>query len=105
MTFKEALAFESETVFLNPEEFGEEIELDGVKMTAVVSPLVTYSEGELEGTLSGRTVTLYLAEKDFPEGIAPGREITVNKERWAVVGFSLQFGMVKLELSRRGWGW
>ena len=81
------------------------IELDGVKMTAVVSSLVNYSEGELEGTLSGKTATLYLAEKDSPEGITLGREITFNKERWAVVGIYPQFGMMKLELSRRGRGW
>lgn len=105
MTFKKTLAFDSENVFLNPDEFGEEIELDGVKMTAVVSSLVNYSEGELEGSLSGKTVTLYLAEKDSPEGITLGREITFNKERWAVVGIYPQFGMMKLELSRRGRGW
>lgn len=108
MTFQERLAADVDAVFLDTSRFGETVTLNGSSLAAIVSGGAEYAEGRLEGTLSQRSLTLYLAERDLPEGVDIGREVTLEMrgrdgEPWSVLGLSPQQGVVRLELARRGW--
>lgn len=104
MTFKKILAFDSENVFLNPDEFGEEIELDGVKMTAVLGEEETFEASTLYPELPERPIVLYVStDKILPE-LAMGASVTLNGELCQVVSRHDGLGnMTKLELVRRGY--
>ena len=103
MSFREHLDADVQDIFLNLDFFAELIELNGVKVKAVRGSSASYPLGMAGGSLPERSVTLYLAEADVPNGVDLHREVTFQRERWAVEGFEPQEGMVKLELVRRGW--
>lgn len=87
MTFRDQLESDLHNVFLNPEEFGEAINLDGHAMKAVAEAFpvdfdqaVGFRPGvSLEG------VTLHVAEADAPGEFRSGREVRFNGERWFVL--------------------
>lgn len=103
MNFTERLEADVQDVFLNLDFFAQLIELNGVKVKAVRGSSAEYPLGIAGGSLPERSVVLYVAEADMPEGVDLHREVTFQCERWAVEGFTPQDGLVKLELMRRGW--
>lgn len=103
MNFRERLDNDVQGIFLNLDFFAELIELNGVKVKAVRGSSAAYPMGVVGGSLPERSVTLHLAEADLPAGVELHREVTFQRERWAVEGLEPQSGMVKLELVRRGW--
>lgn len=103
MNFSDRLAHDAQNVFLNLDFFAEVVELNGVPVKAVRGASAAYPMGVLGGSLPERTVTLHIAEADVPAGVELHSEVTFQRERWAVEGFEPQCGMVKLELTRRGW--
>ena len=103
MNFRERLESDVQNIFLNQDFFAEVMELNGVKVKAVRDSSAAYPMGVVGGSLPERSVTLYLAEASVPSGVELHREVTFQRERWAVEGLEPQGGMVKLELVRRGW--
>ena len=104
MTFKEALAFDSEHVFLNPEDFGEEIELDGVKMIAVRGEEANFEASTLYPELPERPILLHVSTDMLLPEIAMGASVTLNGELCQVVSRHDGLGnMTRLELIRRGY--
>ena len=104
MTFKEALAFDSENVFLNTEEFGEEIELDGVKMIAVRGEEANFEASTLYPELPERPIVLHVSTGMLLPEIAMGASVTLNGELCQVVSRHDGLGnMTRLELIRRGY--
>lgn len=104
MSFKETLVFEAEKVFLNPEEFGEEVELDGVKLIAVRGEEANFEASTLYPELPERPIVLHVStDKILPE-LAMGASVTLNGELCQVVSRHDGLGnMTKLELVRRGY--
>ena len=87
MSFKRQLDDDLREVFLNPDEFGETINLNGKTMIAVVEAFdvefdqaVGFRPGvSLEGE------ALHVAEADAPEELRAGRVVHFNGERWFVL--------------------
>lgn len=103
MNFGERLEHDVQNIFLNLDFFAEVVELNGVKVKAVRGASAAYPMGVTGGSLPERSVALHLAEADLPAGVDLHREVSFQGERWAVEGLEPQCGMVRLELTRRGW--
>lgn len=104
MTFKDALAFDSEHVFLNPEEFGEEVELDGVKLIAVRGEEENFEASTLYPELPERPIVLHVSTDGINPEMTMGASVTLNGELCQVVSRHDGLGnMTRLELVRRGY--
>ncbi|WP_077073639.1 hypothetical protein [Mailhella massiliensis] len=104
MNFKDALAFDSEHVFLNLEEFGEEVELDGVKLIAVRGEEENFEASTLYPELPERPIVLHVSTDMLLPEIAMGASVTLNGELCQVVSRHDGLGsMTRLELVRRGY--
>ena len=100
MSLKDDL-LEDIDVFLDLDEFGETITLDGSSVEAVVqeTPREEFDGGRGEDKPQGiynRTVILYL--RSLPEIPAEGRRIEYNGGRWTVRKVSDQRGVIMLQL-------
>lgn len=100
MSLKDDL-LEDIDVFLDSDEFGEAITLDGSSMEAVVqeTPREEFDRGRGEDTPQGiynRTVIIYL--RSLPELPAEGRRIEYNGGLWTVRKASDQRGVIMLQL-------
>lgn len=86
-TFQEQLETDLAEVFLNPDEFGETINLDGKPMRAVVEAFdVEFGlEAQARPGVSLEGLTLRVRESDAPGEYRSGKEIRFNGERWYVL--------------------
>lgn len=104
MSFQRQLEDDVESVFLNPEEFGEELMLSGASVFGVRGESTDYPMGELDGSLAVRVQVLHVRVRDLPPFVSLGRDVEFEGSRWAVQGFEHSLGgLVRLELVRRGW--
>lgn len=104
MTLKYQMAEDLLRVFLNPDDFGQEVDLDGRRVLAIVK-----DEGEghdTDGTIEVRrpgvlvrVVSLYVraADVDRPK---PGRVLTLDGVQWTVSRVEDQDGMLAVQLWR-----
>lgn len=106
MNFKDALAHEARAVFCNTAEFGEEILIDGIPVTAVIkdnhqSPAqITGSLADVPdlGTLlADRTLSLPTGSIPAP---VPGQQLCINNEYWLVIKATDNLGMLRLLLQK-----
>lgn len=102
MRLKEQLAVDLAT-FLNVDEFAEEVELDGVKLTAQISPHTAEKSERLTETfagLHGDFVTIYFKTAAYVsvKGKLPvqGQWCLVNGRRFDVMSCAEQGGVTKL---------
>ena len=103
MTFKEALAREAETVFLNPDEFAETepIILNGVPCPAqVIGPEAAPRDaGDNRDGVSFVTAVIHI-----PSGLIPlpkaDREIDWNGRKWMVSSARDAMGLYRIEVYR-----
>ena len=91
MSFKDALSSDIRSVFLNPDEFAEEICLNGVRMYALVDDSQGgFAGGQVAGLKNASGLGLGEADRtlyvpDMPETrLSPGEQITLNGEAWVV---------------------
>lgn len=86
-TFKQQLDDDIARVFLNPDEFGETINLNGRTMIAVVEAFdVDFDQAAgFRPGVSLEGVALHVAEADAPDELRAGREVRFNGERWFVL--------------------
>lgn len=87
MSFKSQIEADLRDVFLHLEEFGEEINLDGRTLPAVVEafPVDFDQAAGFRPGVSLEGVTLHVAEADAPNEFRSGREVRFNGERWFVL--------------------
>lgn len=104
MTFKEALAQDAATVFLNPAEFGEEMVIDGVSMPAMwgeesASARDVHGVGLDGWGVNAESAVLLVLKNAMPRPV-PGQRITVDGITWSVIKARPQTGILRLELER-----
>ncbi len=85
--FRQQINDDLHRVFLNPDEFGEAINLNGRTITAVVEafPVDFDQAAGFRPGVSLEGVTLHMAEADAPDEFRSGREVRFNGERWFVL--------------------
>ena len=102
MALREQLA-RDRAVFLNPEEFGEAVVIDGVPVTAVRDDDLTIQRTQgppqAEGIFAERTV-LHLAAGQIPRPVE-GQRLMVDGGGWYVRQVSEAEGMLELTLERQ----
>lgn len=101
MTLRAQLALDRAT-FLNPEEFGEEIVIDGVAVTAVRDDdlIIERTQGpRAEGAFAKRRV-FHLASGLITTPVE-GQRVDVGDARWYVEQVSEAEGMLELTLLRQ----
>ena len=111
MTFKDALSWDTEHAFLNLDEFGEEIELNGIRMTAVRYDGAQYEYGSmrqelppLNPELPERSIVLYVRTDMLDSDVVQGGSVTFDGELCQVESRHDGLGcMTKLVLGRRGY--
>ena len=117
VNFKDALAHDVSAVFLNPDEFGEEVSIDGLTVTAVKGDTFSFAarSATSSSTSSGFTgdamqpelplcdLVLHVRTEDIPDNIVSGGVVTVDGTQYFVVerhdGLG---GLTRLDLVRSG---
>ena len=111
MNFREAFAEDVRSVFLNPDEFAEEVEFNGVKIIAKLREESStdsnvnneWSREVIDPSLPENILVLYAATADIPEDVKFGRTCTVNGRQYGVLYRGpLNLPMTRLELVRQG---
>lgn len=102
MRFKAQLDADVRTAFLNPDEFGEEITLNGRHIVAVVDDQGTsFSEdADHRPGVAFENVTLCVATDEAPGDWLPGTQVSYNNECWHVLSAPEAGGMRTISLYR-----
>lgn len=97
MKLSEAIAQEART-FINPDELGEPILLDGLAVTGVITqPHLTVGHG-MDMDVPRMERTLHVVTTDLPEGFTHSGILDYQGEIWSVVGSSVSGGITRFEL-------
>lgn len=111
MSFQDDVRDEVSSVFLDLDEFGEEIDFDGLPVTAVIDDghgsLKTGSGGGFADAaglgLAENQITLYLADTLRPRPV-PEQRVRINGEAWEVAAdegsVKVEMGMLRLRVGR-----
>ena len=102
MRFKAQLDADVRTAFLNPDEFGEEITLNGRRIVAVVDDQgFSFSEdADHRPGVAFENVTLCVATDEAPGDWLPGTQTSYNHECWYVLSAPEAGGMRTISLYR-----
>lgn len=102
MNLKQAMADDINRVFLNPEEFGEEISLNGRRVMAVVDDQgISFTEdADHRPGVAFENVILHVATEDAPGDWLPGTQVSCNHECWYVLSAPEAGGMRTIHLYR-----
>lgn len=104
MSFKDDVAEDIENVFLDLDEFAEEIRVEGKTISAVVdhSRKVGMKEGRLLGLVEADMI-IHARATDFPGRMSPGRPIEVDGKEMILVEYAEDMGMAEVAVrqSRR----
>lgn len=103
MSFQEQLEEDLHTVFFNPAEFGEQVELAGHEgVPCVYEPLEMEMPSGSDGrdAVSYEGVTIYVAAVDVPDELLTGRATTFCGERWHVLDADAHEHMRTIRLYR-----
>lgn len=102
MNFRSTLQDEVEQVFLNADEFAEEITLNGLPVKAQVVWLSRdTSLGQTPG-LPQERLRLHVAEQNAPDDTEDGVVLNYNGEDWAVESSQHASGILVLTLVKSG---
>lgn len=102
--FKDVLKYETSAVFLNGDEFAEEVEIDGVAMLAVRSERSTLDAGRYAPEIPGRVIVLHVHTDQLPSDIDMGGSVMLDGELCTVASrHDVQGGITRLELERNGY--
>lgn len=102
--FKKILEDDAKQVFLNLDEFSEEVNIDGVVMPVIWGEHSETGEGFHRVTvdsfgLSVESLTIYVAEGAMLRPV-PNQRMWIDGERWDVMKASPQQGLICIELFR-----
>lgn len=103
MSFRDQVAADIENVFLNPEEFGEIHNLDGVELLMVMStsktrPKSGVSSRNYDG-IFGDFATVNIRKEDFPRIPKQGENIRLDGKRYTVEECRDNMGMLHMVLA------
>ena len=103
-SLKEQMQLDASAVFMNPDEFAEEMNINGVPVLALwddtLQSLGTNSQTDPTGFgITLQTAVLFVLAEDFACPL-PDEEIVVEGERYTVVKAAPQSGILRLELER-----
>ncbi len=101
--FKQALLDDIHAVFLNPNEFGDPVELAGhSEVMAVVETLELEAPDAGDGRpgVSFEGVAVYVAQSDVPDVLLTGKKTTFQGEEWFILSTEELEGMRKISLYR-----
>ena len=102
--FRDEVMDDVRAVFMNLDEFGELIEIDGKKVLAVRTEDEKFEVASLEPELPQRVIVLYAETSDLLPEMTMGASVTLNGELCLVVSREDDLGgMSRLELTRRGY--
>lgn len=102
--FKQCVNADVENVFLNPQEFAEEVELDGVVCMAVRSERSALDPSNYAPEIPERTVVLHIRTDDIASDIDMGGSVMLDGKLCTVLSrHDIQGGMTRLELKRNGY--
>ena len=99
--FKEMMAADR-GIFLNLDEFGEEHDVEGKTITAVINDetLGESKKGEDIG-LAAFDFVLFAREEDLPEQRASGESLNVNGKECTIVSWKTDIGITSIYLSHQ----
>ena len=103
-SLKEQMQLDAVGVFMNPEEFAEVMNINGVPVLALwddtLQPLGTNSQTDPTGFgVTLQTAVLLVLAEDFACPL-PNEEVVVEGERYTVAKAVPQSGILRLELER-----
>lgn len=103
-TLKEQMPLEARRVFMNPDEFAEEMIINGLPVPALwddsLRPLGTNSQSDPTGFgVTLQTAVLLVSAEDFARPL-PNEKIVVQGIRYTVLKAGPQSGILRLELQR-----
>lgn len=107
MNFKDMIRADVENIILNINEFAELINLSGIEIKAIVSP-VEYKpyEANKAGNLHGISlsyITIIFKKEDYLDTLFTGKEILVNDKPYLIEDIAeYSEGLVKLTLNYAG---
>lgn len=102
--FRDAIAYDTYAVFLNGEEFAEQVEIDDVVCMAVVGERSTFDADRMAPELPGRVIVLHLQTVCLASDIDMGGSVRFNGNLCTVVSrHDGQGGLTRLELQRHGY--
>ena len=110
MTFKDIIHKDVKAAFLNPAEFGELHDINGVQLPAVIDDDLL--DGEINVSYHGQStqragglysggIALYISTDDFGKPKA-GTMLKLDGKAHTVLSVSEQDGMYKIDLHRTG---
>ena len=102
MKLNEVMQQEVGRVFLNPDEFGEEVTLDGRRVMAVVEDQgLSFSEdSDHRPGVAFENVILHVAADEAPGDWLPGTQVNYNHDCWHVLSAPEAGGMRAVSLYR-----
>lgn len=103
MSFKEFLKKDIDNVFLNCNEFAEEMDINGIKRKAILDYRDNISSSlQGDGVLSSDEAFLYVAEdEEFQKArYRKGKSIEIDDESFLIVSVGKHQGMLSFKLSR-----
>ena len=112
MNLKEAYAMDARAILYNTGELGEEIELGGRRICAMVREGAEvdsnvsneFSQEVIQPAMPDRLVTLHVLTEDVPDEAAMGRSVSFNGVRHAVLYRSgANLARTRLILERQGY--
>ena len=93
MKFKDAIEQDVKKVFINPNEFAEVHEINGVSLFCVVDKdVVAEAQQRFEGIFTN-TVTIYISERDLEVKPVEGELMSVDEEQYIVRSVSVETGV------------
>lgn len=97
--FKAMLEKDLSEIFLNLREFGEQTDLDGQELPAVLEDLELSEDSKREGVFyEGKTVYVHAACLQFE--YTPHKSCVLNGETWYVLESSQEQGLAVIKLYR-----
>ncbi len=99
--FRRMVEADIRDVFLNPEEFGEVMRIDGRDICVSLQPVDAAGFGHgPEIGLDAKDYMLYAMAEDLPPRKAEGSVLTINGGDYTVIRWNVRMGMACLRLRR-----
>lgn len=99
MTFKDAELADRDGVFLDLDEFGAEVSIDGTAVTAVVDE-VEFGDRDLAMGLPSSGMRVFAKTEDMPHRRMPGETVLVNGRSYMVEKWDDDMGMAEVVIVR-----
>lgn len=105
MSFKEQIARDLDTVFLNLDDFAEPHRIEGKEVAVVVDSdqLNTLKKGQILGLVEADMLIMG-REVDFPDELDPGRLLNVDGREMIVELSGKDMGLVEVALNQNRTG-